>query len=100
MTAADGHAGDALARQQALRTRCAHPTGTFERFEKSQVEQSIPAPFERVVRRAPPRSRGALREEPGRAVDPRSLRADGPPRPPTTGGQDGKRRAHLRGAEP
>ena len=26
----------------------------------------------------------ALRKEPGRAVDPRSLRADGPPRPPTT----------------
>jgi hypothetical protein len=55
MTAADGHAGDARARQQALRTRCAHPTGIFERFEKSQVEQSIPARFERMVRRDPRR---------------------------------------------
>jgi amino acid adenylation domain-containing protein len=44
-----------FAHQQALRTRCAHPTGTFERFEKSQVEQSIPARFERMVRRDPRR---------------------------------------------
>lgn len=55
MTTTAGQTSDALAWQQALRARCAHPTGTFERFEKSQVEQSIPARFARMVRRDPRR---------------------------------------------
>lgn len=42
-------------RQQALRARCAHPSGAFERFEPAELEQSVAGRFEPMVRRAPAR---------------------------------------------
>ena len=37
--------------QQAIRNRCFHPSGTFAEFLKEEIEQSIPARFEKIVRR-------------------------------------------------
>jgi amino acid adenylation domain-containing protein len=35
--------------QQAIRDKCFHPTGTFIEFRKDEIEQSIPARFEKIV---------------------------------------------------
>src|SRR5215470_18297880 len=35
--------------QQAIRDRCFHPAGDFVEFPKEDVEQSIPARFEKIV---------------------------------------------------
>ena len=39
--------------QQAIRTKCIHLTGTFVEFKKEDVEQSIPARFEKIVAQYP-----------------------------------------------
>jgi len=44
-----------IAIQQALRERCGHPTGTFIGFDRSEVEGSLVARFERQVARDPHR---------------------------------------------
>jgi amino acid adenylation domain-containing protein len=41
--------------QQAIRSRCFHPSGSFIEFKKEDVEQSIPDRFEQVVCRYPER---------------------------------------------
>jgi non-ribosomal peptide synthetase component F len=41
--------------QEAIRATCFHPTGTFVEFEEEEIEQSIPARFESIVRRYPDR---------------------------------------------
>ncbi len=46
---------DLRALQQAIRARCAHPTGTFVPFRKEETERSIPARFEQQVSRDPGR---------------------------------------------
>jgi len=43
------------AEQQAIRAKCFHPTGTFVEFPKKEVEQSIPARFEKIVSKYPDR---------------------------------------------
>jgi amino acid adenylation domain-containing protein len=42
-------------KQQAIRAKCFHPTGTFVEFEQEDIEQSIPERFEEIVRRYPDR---------------------------------------------
>jgi|SRR5580765_1177503 non-ribosomal peptide synthetase component F len=37
--------------QQAIRDKCFHPSGTFVEFSKEDVETSIPALFEKIVRK-------------------------------------------------
>ena len=37
--------------QQAILDRCFHPAGTFIRFQREDIEQSIPDRFEQQVRR-------------------------------------------------
>ena len=41
--------------QQAIRDRCFHPSGTFVEFPKEEIEQSIPARFEKIARKYPDR---------------------------------------------
>jgi amino acid adenylation domain-containing protein len=41
--------------QQAIRDRCFHPSGTFVKFKRAAIEQSIPARFEQQVRNYPDR---------------------------------------------
>ena len=41
--------------QRLIRDRCYHPSGTFVEFKRDDVEQSIPARFERIVARYPDR---------------------------------------------
>ena len=41
--------------QRAIREKCFHPTGTFVEFAKDEIEQSIPARFEKIVRLYPDR---------------------------------------------
>jgi non-ribosomal peptide synthetase component F len=41
--------------QQTIRDRCFHPSGTFVEFPKEDVETSIPARFEKIVRMYPDR---------------------------------------------
>ena len=41
--------------QQAIRDKCFHPSGVFAEFPIDEVETSIPARFEKVVRRYPNR---------------------------------------------
>jgi amino acid adenylation domain-containing protein len=41
--------------QEAIRARCFHPTGSFVKFDKEEIEQSIPARFEKIVRQYPDR---------------------------------------------
>lgn len=41
--------------QQAIRTKCLHPSGVFVEFKKEEVEQSIPSRFEKIVRKYPGR---------------------------------------------
>ena len=36
--------------QQAIRDKCFHPSGTFVEFPIEDVETSIPARFEKIVR--------------------------------------------------
>jgi hypothetical protein len=40
--------------QQAIRDKCFHPSGTFVEFPIEDVETSIPARFEKIVRMYPP----------------------------------------------
>ena len=37
--------------QQVIRAKCFHPSGTFVEFSKEDVETSIPALFEKIVRK-------------------------------------------------
>jgi amino acid adenylation domain-containing protein len=37
--------------QEAIRAKCFHPSGTFVEFSKEDVETSIPARFEKIVRK-------------------------------------------------
>ena len=46
---------DLPARQQAVREKCFHPSGTFVEFTKEEIEQSIPERFEKIVRMYPNR---------------------------------------------
>ena len=55
------HSTDLPPKQQAIRDRCFHPTGTFIEFKKEAVEQSIPDRFEEQVRRYP--NRHALKSQ-------------------------------------
>jgi len=41
--------------QEAIRTKCFHPSGTFVEFKKEEVEQSIPDRFEEQVAKYPNR---------------------------------------------
>jgi amino acid adenylation domain-containing protein len=41
--------------QEALRTKCAHPSARFTEFPPAEIEQSIPARFEKIVRLHPGR---------------------------------------------
>ena len=41
--------------QQAVRDKCFHPSGAFVEFKKGEIEQSIPARFEKIVREYPHR---------------------------------------------
>ena len=41
--------------QQAIRDKCFHPSGTFVKFAKEEIEQSIPERFEKIVRLWPDR---------------------------------------------
>ena len=41
--------------QRSIRARCVHPAGAFTRFEKEDIEQSIPDRFHACVRRYPDR---------------------------------------------
>ncbi len=41
--------------QQAIRDKCFHPSGTFVEFPMEEVETSIPARFEKIVRMYPDR---------------------------------------------
>jgi amino acid adenylation domain-containing protein len=43
------------AEQEAIRAKCVHPSGTFVEFPVGDVETSIPARFEKIVRRYPDR---------------------------------------------
>ena len=36
--------------QRAIRNKCFHPSGTFVQFPSEDVETSIPARFEKIVR--------------------------------------------------
>ena len=47
--------GDLPPYQQAIRAKCVHPSGAFVEFAKTEIEQSIPARFEQMVRRYPDR---------------------------------------------
>ena len=46
---------DLPARQQAVREKCFHPSGTFVEFTKEEIEQSIPERFEKIARQYPNR---------------------------------------------
>ena len=46
---------DGRARHESIHARCVHPTGTFIKFEKTEIEQSIAARFEQQVARYPDR---------------------------------------------
>jgi amino acid adenylation domain-containing protein len=39
--------------QQMIRAKCVHPTGTFIKFKKQEIEQSIPERFEKIARLYP-----------------------------------------------
>ena len=41
--------------QEAIRAKCFHSTGTFTEFQSAEVEQSVPARFEKIVRKYPDR---------------------------------------------
>ena len=41
--------------QQAIRAKCFHPVGTFVEFEREELNQSIPARFEKIVAQYPHR---------------------------------------------
>src|SRR5437870_2490289 len=42
-------------RQQAIRAKCFHPSGFFVKFNKTDVEQSIPDRFEQIAAKYPAR---------------------------------------------
>ena len=49
--------------QQAIQTKCFHPTGTFVEFPKADGERSIPERFEKIVQQYPDRLAVKTREE-------------------------------------
>ena len=49
--------------QQAIRAKCFHPSGTFVEFPEEDIQASIPARFEKVVRMYPDRT--AVKTEAG-----------------------------------
>ena len=49
------HAFQLPPEQQAIRDKCFHPSGTFVEFPIEDVETSIPAGFEKIVRLYPER---------------------------------------------
>ena len=51
MSGLSRHAVDIPPKQQAIRDKCFHSTGTFIEFKKEETEQSIPDRFEEQVRR-------------------------------------------------
>ena len=51
----DGAEAGEIARQDAIRARCVHPRGGFERFAPESVDRSIPERFQELVRRHPDR---------------------------------------------
>ena len=55
MSGLSRHAVDIPPKQQAIRDKCFHSTGTFIEFKKEETEQSIPDRFEEQVRRYPGR---------------------------------------------
>jgi amino acid adenylation domain-containing protein len=55
MTESSGHNRPLPPEQQAIRTKCFHPSGTFVEFPVEDVETSIPARFEKIVRLYPDR---------------------------------------------
>lgn len=46
---------DLPAKQQAIKAKCFHPSGTFVEFKEEEIEQSIPARFEQQVAKYPGR---------------------------------------------
>ena len=44
------HGLSLVAEQQVIRDKCFHPSGTFVEFPMEDVETSIPARFEKIVR--------------------------------------------------
>jgi amino acid adenylation domain-containing protein len=44
-----------LPKQQAIRDKCFHPSGTFVKFKRAEIEQSIPVRFEQQVCNYPDR---------------------------------------------
>jgi amino acid adenylation domain-containing protein len=53
--ATDGRSAEDYDLQLALKAKCFHPTGNFIDFKMSEIEQSIAARFEQVVRKYPDR---------------------------------------------
>jgi hypothetical protein len=41
--------------RHAIRDKCFHPSGTFIKFRREEIEQSIPDRFEQIVRKHPDR---------------------------------------------
>src|SRR5688572_17174615 len=39
-----------------VRARCFHPSGTFNEFSKTEIEQTIPQRFEKIARQFPERT--------------------------------------------
>ena len=54
MSNLSSHSTD-LPEQQAIRAKCLHPTGTFIKFKKDEIEQSIPDRSEQQICRYPDR---------------------------------------------
>ncbi|MCH8282861.1 MAG: AMP-binding protein, partial [Chloroflexi bacterium] len=55
MSGLSRHAVDIPPKQQAIRDKCFHSTGTFIEFKKEETEQSIPDRFEKQVGKYPER---------------------------------------------
>jgi len=53
--------GYSFSEQQAIRAKCAHPSGSFVEFPRDALEQSIPQRFEAIARRYPDRT--ALKDQ-------------------------------------
>ena len=49
--------------QEAIRSKCVHPSGTFVEFPREEIEQSIPDRFENIVQRFPRRIAVKTREQ-------------------------------------
>jgi amino acid adenylation domain-containing protein len=56
MNSLSKHTGKLPPEQAAVRAKCFHPSGTFTEFQNKEVEQSIPARFEKIVTLHPKRT--------------------------------------------